>query len=452
MFVKIKIINMNKKITRRNFVQVGGFATASALLTNPLSGESAVFRRNNSNTLRVGLIGCGGRGTAAAEEALNADDNVVLTAMADAFQDHLDNSYNRLKNNMKDKVQVPERNKFVGLESFQKLIDSDVDVVLLAAPPFFRPLHLEACVQAGKHVFCEKPFAVDAPGLRRVIAASEEAKDKNLALVSGFVWRSDFSKRETFNRVLAGDLGKIMTAESTYDTGELWSFERKKEWSNFEFQLRNWLYYSWLSGDHIIEQAIHSLDMMQWALGDQLPISVVGSGGRQKRIDPKFGDVFDHFALRYEYEDGVTGYFSCRQQNNTTNSYGVKFIGDEGTCVVDVLTGEHSITGKNPWEYNSENTFGDDKAYENQNTRGMYQIEHDELFESIRKNTPKFDGDWMVKSNLIALAGRMAAYTGQRILIEDALASEAMILRPEDASWESYYNTPVAIPGFTTKF
>src|SRR5690625_444522 len=185
---------MNTRITRRNFVQVGGMATASAFLINPLSGESGVLWRNNSNTLRVGLIGCGGRGTAAAEEALNADENVVLTAMADAFRDHLDKSYSRLKKNMKDKVQVPEKNKFVGLDSFQKLIDSDVDVVLLAAPPFFRPLHLEACVQAGKHIFCEKPFAVDGPGLRRVIAACEAAKDKNLALVSGFVWRSDFAK------------------------------------------------------------------------------------------------------------------------------------------------------------------------------------------------------------------------------------------------------------------
>lgn len=442
---------MSKKLSRRDFIQIGGLATTGAVLMNPLTATSAAFWRNNSDTLKVGLVGCGGRGTAAAEEALNADKNVVLTAMADAFKDHLDASYEKLKESMKEKVQVPEDKKFVGLDAYQRLIDSDVDVVLLATPPFFRPLHLEACVNAGKHLFCEKPFAVDGPGMRRVIAAAKQAKEKNIALVSGFVWRSHFPKRETFKRVLNGDLGKIMTAEATYDTGELWSFERQKGWSDFEYQLRNWLYYSWLSGDHIIEQAIHSLDMMQWALGDQLPVRVVGSGGRQKRIDPKYGNIFDHFALRYEYENGITGYFSCRQQSNTSNSYGVKFFGEAGSCVVDVLTGEHEITGKNPWKFDSETTFGNDKAYENQETRGMYQVEHDELFASIRNNKPRYDGDWMVKSNLVALAGRMAGYTGQTVSIEDALASEAILVKPEDASWDMEYNMPVAIPGFTTK-
>lgn len=435
--------------SRRKFLQVAGVTAATGILaTDSVLGANLLWR-NNSNTLKVGLIGCGGRGTAAAMEALNADPNVVLSAMADAFSDHLEQSYNSLKEKMGDKVQVDENNKFVGLDAYQKLIDTDVDVVLLAAPPAFRPSHLEASVNAKKHIFCEKPFAVDGPGLRRVIEASKKAKSNNLALVSGFCWRYHLPKRETFGKVLDGQIGNILTAESTYNTGELWYKERQSGWSDFEYQLRNWLYYSWLSGDHIIEQAIHSLDMMQWALGDELPLKATGSGGRQKRTDAKFGNVFDHFSVVYEYENGRKSYFSCRQQNNTAPSYMVELFGDQGRCLVDCRTGEHIITGKNPWEYDDETKFTDEDAYKKSESRSMYQQEHDELFASIRSNKPKYDGDWMVKSNLIALAGRMAGYTGQAVSIQDALDSNE-VLFPDDVSWNTKYDIPVAIPGINT--
>lgn len=435
--------------SRRKFLHTAGLTAATGLLaTNSVLG-SDLFWRSNSNTLKIGLIGCGGRGTAAAVEALNADSNVILTAMGDAFSDHLDNSFQTLKEKMGSKVEVSDGHKFVGLDAFQKVIESDVDVVLLAAPPAFRPSHLEASVNAGKHIFCEKPFAVDGPGLRRVIEAAKKAKSQNLALVSGFCWRYHQPKRETFGKVLEGQIGTVLAAESSYNTGELWYKERQGNWSDFEYQLRNWLYYNWLSGDHIIEQAIHSLDMMQWALGDKLPLKVTGSGGRQKRIDSKFGNVYDHFAVVYEYENGLKSYFSCRQQENTSPSYAVELVGDQGRCTVDCRTGEHIITGKKPWKYDDSTKFTDDKAYEKSESRSMYQQEHDELFASIRNNKPKYDGDWMVRSNLIALAGRMAGYTGQTVSIQDALDSKEKLF-PDNVSWDMKHNIPVAIPGVDT--
>ncbi|MBD1422728.1 Gfo/Idh/MocA family protein [Sphingobacterium chuzhouense] len=432
--------------SRRQFLQLAGMTAASGILaTNQVFGSERIWK-NNSNTLKIGLVGCGGRGTAAAVEALLADPNVILTAMADAFDDHLEKSYRTLQEKMGDKVQVSQDHKYVGLDAYQKLINADVDVVLLAAPPAFRPAHLEAAVNAGKHIFCEKPFAVDGPGLRSVIASAQKAKEKKLALVSGFCWRYHLPKRETFGKVLDGQIGNILMAESSYNTGELWYKERQSGWSDFEYQLRNWLYYNWLSGDHIVEQAIHSLDMMQWALGDQLPVKVTGSGGRQKRTDPKFGNVYDHFAVIYEYENGMKSYFSCRQQNDTAPSYAVELIGDQGKCLVDCRTGEHIISGKNPWKYDDETKFTDDKAYEKSASRSMYQQEHDELFASIRNNKPKYDGDWMFKSNQVALAGRMAGYTGQTVSVQEVLNSD-IVLFPNNLSWDTQYNIPIAIPG-----
>ncbi|MGH2622277.1 MAG: Gfo/Idh/MocA family protein, partial [Sphingobacterium sp.] len=361
--------------SRRNFIKAAGVTSLTGLLLNNVSLASAPKYTLNNKTLKVGLIGCGGRGTAAAMEAINADPNVILHAMADAFADHLEESHKSLTAKLGDKIKVTDKNRFVGLDAYQKLLATDVDVIILATPPAFRPAHLEAAVNAGKHIFCEKPFAVDAPGLRRVIEASKQAKQKNLALVAGFCWRYHLPKRETFTRVLDGQVGEIVAAECTYNTGELWYKERQANWSDFEYQLRNWLYYNWLSGDHITEQAIHSIDMLQWAMGDQLPVQVTGSGGRQKRTDKKFGNIYDHFALVYEYENGTKGYFSSRQQNDTAPSYAVEIVGNEGKCLVDCRTGLHNITGKKPWKYEDETKFTDENAYKKSNSRSMYQQE-----------------------------------------------------------------------------
>jgi myo-inositol 2-dehydrogenase/D-chiro-inositol 1-dehydrogenase len=428
-------------ISRRQFAKVGGIATVGTLLST-----SSVWASNN-NTLKVGLIGCGGRGTSAAEQALNADENVVLSAMADAFSDRLEESLQKLSGKFGQKVQV-SNNKFVGLDAYQKLIESDVDVVLLAAPPYFRPDHLEAAVDAGKHIFCEKPFAVDAPGLRRVMHTARKAKEKSLSLVSGFCWRYHIPKRETFSRVIDGRIGDVFSTVATYNTGELWYKPKESGWSDMEYKLRNWLYYNWLSGDHIIEQAIHSIDMMSWALGDVAPVKITGSGGRQKRTDKKFGNIYDHFAIVYEYANGSKATLFCRQQDGTSRSYAVELFGDQGRCVVDCRTGLHEITGENPWRYDDETKFTDENAYKKAKVTNMYQQEHDELFASIRAGKPINDGEWMTRSNLLALAGRMAAYTGKTISYEEALSS-IEVLGPEEMTWKTQYDVPIAIPGIT---
>lgn len=430
------------ELSRRQFTKVAGLATVGTMISTGSVWAS------NSNTLKVGLIGCGGRGTGAAEEALNADSNVVLSAMSDAFPDRIETALAKIKKRFGNKVQVADNQKFVGLDSFQMLIDSDVDIVLLAAPPAFRPAHLEATVKAGKHIFCEKPFAVDAPGLRRVMRVAREAREKNLSLVSGFCWRYHNPKRETFGRVLNGQIGQIVAAEATYNTGELWFKERQKGWTDMEYQLQNWLYYNWLSGDHIVEQAIHSIDMLSWAMGDKAPVRVSGTGGRQKRTDPKFGNVYDHFGITYEYANGTKTYFFCRQQSGTTPSYDVTLTGVDGRCIVDARTGRHEITGKNPWKYDDVTKFTEAESYQQTEVRSMYQQEHDELFASIRSNNPINDGEWMTRSNLLALAARMAAYTGQTISYEQALSSMEELF-PGNITWNTKYDTPIAIPGIS---
>lgn len=434
--------------SRRQFIKTAGIAAVGSTIVPNLAWASKIPWTSNSNTLKVGLIGCGDRGTGAVGEALNADPNVILTAMADVFEDQLQGAFNSLKGKYGNKVQVSDKHKYIGFDAYQKLIDSDVDVVLLAAPPCFRAQHLEAAVNAGKHIFCEKPFAVDAPGLRRVMEAAKKAKTKNLSLVSGFCWRYHQPKRDAFGRVLNGQIGEILGGEATYNTGELWFKERKRGWSEMEYKLRNWLYYNWLSGDHVVEQAIHSIDMFSWAMGDKAPLKVSGTGGRQKRTDPKFGNVYDHFGLTYEYDNGVKIYFFCRQQNNTIPSYAVELIGKDGRCYVDCRTGEHRITGKHPWNLADETKFTDADAYKETEVRGMYQVEHDELFASIRSGKPMNDGEWMTRSNLLALAGRMAAYSGQTITFDQALNSTE-ILFPGDISWNTKYDVPIAVPGIT---
>lgn len=421
--------------SRRDVLKLAGLALAGGSFPSIIVPSKA-FSGVNSETLKVGLIGCGGRGSGAAKQALSADPNVVLHAMGDIFSDKLEASLAGLKKVHGDKVKVDEGHKFLGFDAYQKVIDSGVDVVLLATPPHFRPQHLTAAVSAGKHVFCEKPMAVDAPGVRKVLDAAKLAKQKNLSLVSGFCWRYDEPKRASFGRILDGAIGEVNTVYNTYYTGLLWSFPRKEGWTDIEFQLRNWMYYTWLSGDHIVEQAVHSIDMMSWAFGNKLPVSAIGTGGRQVRTDPLFGYIFDHFAITYEYANGAKGFHFSRQQANCDTSYLVESLGTKGRAMVDCSKRVHEITGATNWKYNGP-------------TSDMYQNEHNELFASIRKGKPMNDGEWMCNSTLLAIMGRMAAYTGKRITWEQALNSTEK-LGPDTYTWD----TPVPVaevakPGFT---
>src|SRR5687767_7930978 len=273
--------------------------TSLALVGSSLAYHSVVassLSAGRKPTLKVGLIGCGGRGTGAAAQALQADPDVLLTAMGDVFVDRLEESYSALLEEVPKKIKVEKANKFVGFDAYRKVIDSGVDVVILATPPAFRPDHLMAAIDAGKHVFCEKPVAVDAPGVRKVLEAAKKAKAKKLSLVSGFTFRYDYSKRALFDKVLNGDIGEIVSVSSTRNGGDLWYHPRQASWTDMEYQMRNWYYQNWLSGDYLVEMIVHSLDLMMWAMGDKVPARATGSGGRQVRVDQKYGNIYDHFA------------------------------------------------------------------------------------------------------------------------------------------------------------
>ena len=430
---------MKKPIkSRRDFIKKSsGAVLTSTLGFNILSAKPQSAKNLNSDTLKVGLIGCGGRGTGAAHQASMADPNVMITALADIFRDRLDKSYDNLKIENPDKLNVDEDHKFIGFDSYKQLLATDVDVVILGTPPNFRPGHLAAAVEAGKHVFCEKPVAVDAPGIRSVIETAKKAKEKGLALMSGFCWRHDVPKIDTYNKLNDGAIGDIHTIYNTYNTGDLWFHERQPSWSDLEFEMRNWIYYNWMSGDHIIEQAIHSIDLMSWAMGDELPIKATGTGGRQSRTEPEFGNIFDHFAVVFEYPDGKKGFHFSRQQKDCSRSYHVDMLGTEGRCYIDVFR-KHEITGKEQWKWKGEKS-------------NMYQNEHDTLFSSIRNGQPFFDGVRMANSTMLGIWGRMVAYTGQSLTWEEALNSnEVLGPKIDEYSWDLEWPLmDVAKPGIT---
>ncbi|SDE24327.1 Predicted dehydrogenase [Dyadobacter soli] len=423
--------------SRRDVLKMAGVALAgSTLPTFAILNPNRAFAGVNADTLKIGLIGCGGRGSGAANQALKADPNVVLWAMGDIFKDKMDASLENLTKVHGPKVKVDEGRKFIGFDAFKKVLDSGVDVVLLATPPHFRPEHLTAAINAGKHVFCEKPVAVDAPGVRKVLDAAKLAKQKNVSLMSGFCWRYHEPKRASFARILDGAVGDITAIYNTYDTGTLWSFPRVSGWTDAEYVLRNWTYYTWLAGDHIVEQAVHSIDMMAWAMGGKLPISAVGTGGRQVRTDSLFGNIFDHFSVVYDYDNGVKGFHHSRQQANCENSYLVQTLGTKGSAMVNCARNVHEITGANPWKY--EGAQND-----------MYQTEHNELFASIRSGKLINDGEFMAHSTLTAIMGRMASYTGKRVTWNEALNSTEK-LGPDTYSFDMKPPVvEVAKPGIT---
>jgi predicted dehydrogenase len=430
----------NRLTTRRQFLKTSAFA-GGILAAAPAILPGNLFAGENSDTLRVGLIGCGGRGSGAAQQALAADKNVALVAMGDAFEDRLQSSLKNLQGVAPDKVKVTPEKRFVGLDAYQKVIDSGVDVVILATPPGFRPQHLQYAVEKGKHVFCEKPVATDGPGVRSVLASAEAAKKKNLSIVAGFCYRYNEGVKGIMQQVHDGKIGEIRALYTTYNTGFVGTnFPRQDGWSDIQFQTRNWFFYTWASGDHIVEQAVHSIDKMAWAMKDAPPLKCVAHGGRQVRTAPEFGNIFDHFSVVYDYPDGVKGFHSCRQQAGCANDNSDYFMGTDGIAnIVRAFTGPYVIKGKNEWRFRNE-------------IPDMYQQEHNELFAGIRNGKPINDGVRMAHSTLVALMGRMAAYTGQEITWDQALNSQESLVPVDFQSW----NTPapvvaVAMPG-QTKF
>jgi predicted dehydrogenase len=421
---------MKSTTSRRQFLQTSAVATAAAAVAQ-------IAHAAGNDQLKVGLIGCGSRGTGAASQALQADKNVKVWAMGDAFQDRLDYSLGRL---LKDqaitgRVEVNKERSFVGFDAYRQVIQC-CDVVLLCTPPGFRPLHLRAAVEAGKHVFAEKPVAVDAPGVRNVLESCALARKRNLSIVSGLCLRYSTHYRGMMQRLQDGALGALRVLQANDLRGSIWMHPRQNNWSDMEWQMRNWYYFTWLSGDFNVEQHVHNLDVCAWALGDRYPVKCVGMGGRAVRTGPEFGHIYDHFAVTFEYADGVRVLSNTRQQVGCKNDITVYAFGANGRAVISERAGQGmAITGPKAWTApGKDNNF--------------YQTEHDELFASIRKGKPINNGEYMSKSTMMAIMARMAAYTGQEITWQQAMDSKEN-LSPARYEWGKMPMPEVARPGVT---
>ncbi len=423
--------------SRRDFLKTGA-AVAGTVGLN-LSMNAGAFAAGGDQ-LKVGLVGCGGRGTGAAQQALTADSQVKLTAVADVFPQSIENALGQLKANKRiaDQVAVTDEFKFVGLESYKKLIDS-CDVVLLASPPGFRPYHLRAAVEAGKHIFTEKPMATDGPGVRSVIESVKIAKEKKLGMVAGFCWRYDLPRRELFKRIHAGEIGEVLAAYGTYLTGPVKPMPpastRPKDISDLEWMVRNWYNFTWLSGDGLVEQAIHTVDWLQWVAKDAPPTKCTAVGGRQ--IPAHGGNIFDHIEVNYEWENGMRGFMAQRQISGCHSENSLYVMGTKGHARIAGFGKDAvSISGTNSWKYEGPSP-------------DMYQQEHDEFFDSIRTGKPINDGDRMVTSTLTGIMGRMAGYTGKQVTWDMALNSKEVLV-PEIKSWNDVVKVaPMAQPGIT---
>lgn len=388
-------------IDRRDFVK-GAVATGALLAVPRVWGTTRADDR-----IKVGLIGCGGRGRGAAVQALSADRGVMLWSLGDVVADPLEATHSTLSgvSEISDRIDVPPERRFTGFDAYQKVIDSGVDVVLLATPPHFRPRHLQTAVDAGKHIFCEKPVCVDVPGYHRAKRAIREAAEKNLNLMSGFCWRYSTPERDFVKEIHDGRIGPIVSVHSMYLTSPLGTRTRQPSWSDMEFQLRNWQHFTWLSGDHIVEQAVHSVDKIHWFMNGRLPVRCTALGGRGTREEiPERGDSYDHFAVVYEYADGARCTLTCRQQVNCHMENTDAVIGTKGHGFVNGWGPTQWIKGEQPWEWSS-----------NQAVPNMYQVELNELMQAVRGSRPRIGDDFMSESCLMAIMGREAAYTGRAI-------------------------------------
>lgn len=417
--------------SRRTFCKNTALFTAGMML--PAMEMGAMANVFNDKTLKIAVVGCGGRGTGAANQALKADENVELVAMADAFEDRLNGSLESLQKEFEGtkKVNVKEKNKFVGFDAYKKAIDQ-ADVVILATPPGFRPYHFEYAINAGKHVFMEKPVATDVPGISKVLEMAKVAKANKLNVVVGLQrhYQNNYIAME--EKINQNAIGKIVSGQVYWNSGGVWVNPRKEGQSEMEYQMRNWYYFNWLCGDHILEQHIHNIDVANWFIGEY-PVSAQGMGGRLVRTGSEHGEIFDHHFVEFKYPGGAVISSQCRHQPGTWSKVGEDFQGTKGSVHMNDA-GAASIT-----DIEGNNIF----EYRNRRDPNPYQVEHDKLFASIRNKEVISDAENGAKSTMTAIMGRMATYSGQIINWDEALKSDK-ILMPEEVTWES---TPPTVPG-----
>lgn len=405
---------------RRTFLKQG--AVTSAAVGSSLILPKTSFARSvhvgESNTIRLGIIGCGGRGTQAVTQAMNTESGPVqLTAMGDIFESRLKNSYDSIAGmeQYKDKMLVDDDHKFVGFDAYEKVLASDVDMVVLTTPPGFRPLHFEKAIEAGKHVFMEKPVAVDAPGVRRVLAANKIAKEKGLMVGVGLQRRHERAYMETISRLKDGEIGDINFTRAYWNGTTPWVRHRTKEQTELEYQLANWYFFNWICGDHIVEQHIHNLDVINW-LKDAYPVKAQGQGGREIRRGKDHGQIFDHHFVEFTYEDGSTMLSQCRHMDNTWTEVAEFAHGSEGDC--NIRHGRIRKDGEVVWR--------------TQGSRGGHQQEHHDWFRDLRDGRIPNEGDYGALSTMTAIFGRMATYTGKQLTWDQAFNSELSLANVDD--------------------
>ena len=428
---------------RRDFIKAGSvFAGAAALSSMPVSHVFAA----GSDVIKIALIGCGGRGTGATFDAFASGQNIKLVAMADAFADNLEQTYGTLKEKFGDKVDVPDSRKYVGFDGYKAAI-KDADVVLLATPPGFRPAHFEEAVKEGKHVFMEKPVAVDIPGVRRVLEAAAEAKKKKLNVVVGLQRRYQTNYRETIKRIQDGAIGDVLSGQVYWNSGGVWVRPRKPGQTEMEYQMRNWFYFNWLCGDHLVEQHVHNIDIANW-VKDKYPISIQGTGSRAHRTGKEYGEIYDNFALELTYDDGSVIYSQCRHFEGVSNRVDETFQATKGRAYLSA--GNQGIL----WDVQGNEIYRHDPK----GNPNAYQQEHKELFAAIAKNEYNFDdAQYGAYSTLTGIIGRIACYTGKTIKWDDAITS-TVDLSPDEYAWDALPKIvpnengeyPYAIPGKNT--
>ena len=425
--------------TRRGFIKTAsGLAVAGAAATPSLSWARPHVA--GSDSVKIGLVGCGGRGTGAAIQAMNTNSGEVrLTAMGDAFTDRLNGCLETCTNAHKEKVQVPEEQRFVGYDAYQKVLETDIDLVILATPPGFRPQHFEAAVNAGKHVFMEKPVACDAPGVRRVLAANEIAKDRSLLVQVGLQRRHERLYREIIGRLQDGAIGDINFMRAYWNGGGVWVNPRNEAWTELEYQMRNWYYFNWICGDHIVEQHIHNLDVINW-LKDAYPVVARGMGGREVRKGKDFGQIFDHFSVEFEYADGSTMLSQCRHIRKAWSSVSEHAHGSKGVA---------NISGGVIKPFDGME-FRSDKG------RGGHQQEHHDLFKDLLDGRVPNEGDYGAKSTMTAILGRMATYSGKQVSWDQGINSELVLCEvdgltdldsPAPVQPDENGDYPIPVPG-----